>query len=530
MKKSVVKIISITCVLISLFGCKSNEQKAQEDMDAHEYKKAYELLCQLEDTNKSDDCLYEWCKYCIEQDIVDDDLNGLKITSNEYSLKVFNIIKDSYQIDKRLSQQQCDVAILVMSIIENNYKDDSEYLSLKSKIHTDLKYWQDDEKIADLQSKGMYKEAYEYAYLLDEDHQRGYSALVQWYNYCIGDECLDDGLLKIDIENNDIAGKVYNILVSYLKNKVSPNKEQCQFALKILDKIDEHLTSSQKDHDVVKTTLQDWINDEYIWNIPQQKSVLSYDQYYSTLHYYSKDDLNKTVEDSYLLPTQLGYKLMVTDNDTLKQQYVLFGIYKADQHRLLNDGSFDGYWIYYTDISEPAVYRVDINGKVEQLLSNEDLNVAVVYNGFVLDSDVLYAYAKVSDDVIRIYRVYLADKTVDKWEINVNIVYSSFTLLVPKDSDHLLFHYDNLDYINKLEEYKSDKEGLYNLIDKYYDINKSEYDSYNFEQIIASYGLMIQSSIEKEYGILPYCYYEYDVKNSNIVAIATSDTYENIYK
>ena len=84
--------------------------------------------------------------------------------------------------------------------------------------------------------------------------------------------------------------------------------------------------------------------------------------------------------------------------------------------------------------------------------------------------------------------------------------------------------------INKLEEYKSDKEGLYNLIDKYYDINKSEYDSYNFEQIIASYGLMIQSSIEKEYGILPYCYYEYDVKNSNIVATATSDTYENIYK
>ncbi len=170
MKKSVVKIISITCVLISLFGCKSNEQKAQEYMDAHEYKKAYELLCQLEDTSKSDDCLYEWCKYCIEQDIVDDDLNGLKITSNEYSLKVFNVIKDNCQINKRLSQQQCDVAILVMSIIENNYKDDSEYLSLKSKIHIDLKYWQDDEKIADLQSKGMYKEAYEYAYLLDEDH------------------------------------------------------------------------------------------------------------------------------------------------------------------------------------------------------------------------------------------------------------------------------------------------------------------------------------------------------------------------
>ena len=73
---------------------------------------------------------------------------------------------------------------------------------------------------------------------------------------------------------------------------------------------------------------------------------------------------------------------------------------------------------------------------------------------------------------VRIYRVYLPDKRVENWEVEINKTYGQFSLLVPKDSEHLLYHCDNAAYVNKLDDLRKDKESLYNLISKYFDINK----------------------------------------------------------
>ena len=483
----------------------------------------------MEDYNKCDECLILWSKYCIEQNIVDNDIIGLRIKVESNAQELFGILKDNYEIENRLSQNQCDIARILLPLIEDFYINSDEYNSINIKVQNDLKYWQDDLKIIELQNSSNYKGAYEYAYSLDDDHSRGYSALIKWYNYCIGNEKLDDELINIEVENKESANRIFNILISYLKNKVSPNKEQCQLSLKVIEKINKHLSSEQKDYEIIKTTLENRLNDNYIWTISNPEADISFDKYYSTLHYYSSDDLNKIAENAYLLANQIGIKLFVTDKD-VKQQYVLFGIFDIDNHRLLNEGSFDGYWLYYSNLNEPAVYRVDINGNVECILSIDDLKGLVIYNGFVLNSTVLYVYGIVNDKQVRIYRVYLPDKRVENWEVEINKTYGQFSLLVPKDSEHLLYHCDNAAYVNKLDDLRKDKESLYNLISKYFDINKNEYDRYSFEQFLASYQLQIQTSIEREYNILPYCYCEYDIKTNDIVITPTKDTYINTYK
>ncbi|MDO4377782.1 MAG: hypothetical protein Q4C64_01355, partial [Erysipelotrichia bacterium] len=60
--KRIISIFLILCTLLSLSGCKSKQERAVDYVNKNEYKKAYDLLYDLdEDHSQADDCLVRWC-------------------------------------------------------------------------------------------------------------------------------------------------------------------------------------------------------------------------------------------------------------------------------------------------------------------------------------------------------------------------------------------------------------------------------------------------------------------------------------
>ncbi len=529
--RKIISLLLVLSIVLSLSGCKSKQQQANDYVSNNEYKKAYDVLYDLDDDHsRADDCLVRWCKYCIDNVVVDDELT-VKALSEENAAKILKMLNQRYSNKEDLSLEQCNVALSVMATIEDFYSNNSEYIALKDKIKTIVMNAQDNETIDNYINKNKYKEAYDYAYQLDDDHSRAYKVLIKWYGYCLESGKIDDDLSQFTISSVDMAMDVYDETMDSLKTIKTPNKQQCEVAISILTMLGGWLDNEVVGQDYIITSLKHNINGDHFWNIPEQSST-SYKDYYSTTHYYDKSDLNSSTVNAYL--NNYGLEIIKYNSDKSINDivYCVYSDFNSDQTYapLGNDYGFDGYWLYYVDRTEPEVYRMNINGETQTILSSSDqTDIVGGYYGFVLDSDVLYCYGYDNDDNAVIFRIYLPEMKVEKFKTSFTVD-SSFTLLIPSDSDHLKYHGYNPDYLTKLNEYMKDKDGLYTLISKYHSINKDEYDAYSIEEIYGYYTYQIESSIAKEYNLLIYCYGEYDIKNNKETLTPTSDSYIDPYK
>ncbi len=529
--KRIVSIFLILCTLLSLSGCKSKEERAVDYVNKNEYKKAYDLLYDLdEDHSQADDCLVRWCKYCLTNKVIDNELAKVKFIKAENAEKVYRMIEryaDKDEIDKPTGE----VILAVLPTIEDFYKDDEKIIIVKNKIDDYIKKTQIQTTIDNYLNNNQYKEAYDFTYDLDEDHTRAYNCLVKWYNYCLGNESLDQQLAEVKIESKDVAKRVFDLVISYLGNKVVPDKKESQFALQVLQQLDGQFYDGENDFEVLKHSLQYIIDDKKIWTIPQLESV-SYDKYYSTVHNYSDADISYLPSDLHVQPGQCGIILSICDENynRIDEQYIIFGsLIEFKEYYSIGNNTFDGYWYYCANRSEPAVYRIGINGQKEQILSSEDLENRTAYRGFVLDHNVFYTYVTNDDKTVEIYRVYLPEKKIERYKTEA-VVDRLFTLLVPQDSNHLKYHCDNPEFVKKVQEVKEDKEALYKMISKYFTIDKEKYDSYNIDEIFSWYTGQVYDTLDNEYHIPPFCYYEYDVKAKKTTVIPTYDDYRNPYK
>ncbi|MDO4377783.1 MAG: hypothetical protein Q4C64_01360, partial [Erysipelotrichia bacterium] len=445
--------------------------------------------------------------------------------------KVYRMI-EKYADNDEIDKPTGEVILAVLPTIEDFYKDDEKIIVVKDKIDDYIKKIQIQTTIDNYLNNDQYKEAYDFSYDLDEDHTRAYNCLVKWYNYCLGNESLDQQLTEIKIENRDVAERVFDLVISYLGGKVVPDKEESQFVLQVLRQLDGQFYAGENDFEVLKHSLQYIVDDKKIWTVPQLE-LISYDKYYSPVHNYSDTDINYLPSDLHVQSGQCGIKLMIHDknHNVLDEQYIIFGDFSNyNEYSVIGTNYlFDGYWYYYVNRSEPAVYRIGINGQKEQLLSSEDLENRVVYNGFVLDRNVFYTYVKNDDKTVEIYRVYLPDKKIERYKTEA-VVDRWFTLLVPQDSNHLKYHCDNPEFVKLVQKVREDKEALYKMISKYFTIDKEKYDSYNMDEIFSWYTGQVYETLDNEYHIPPFCYYEYDIKTKKTTVTPTYDDYRNPYK
>ncbi len=531
--KKIVSLLLVLCIVLSLSACKSKQQQADDYVGNNEYKKAYDILYELDDDHsRADDCLVRWCKYCIDKTVVDQQLSEVKVLTEENAAKILKMLVQRYADKENMTLEQCNVCLNVMTVIENFYQSNQDYITLKTKIKTIIMNAQDEETINNFINEEKYNEAYQYAYQLDEDHSRADDVLIKWYGYCLGNGNLDEQIQKIEITTKELALNIYDKVIETLQIIQTPNKQQCEAALKIIDNLKDYLDDSETGQNKIITSLNHNIKGDYFWTIPNQ-STLSYKDYYSTVHYYDKSDLNSSSVEAKL--NYYGFEIAKYNSDKSVNDivYCIYGDYNSNT-LFAPLGSvgycFDGYWLYYVDRDNLAIYRMSIYGKTQEIIKKgSQSDISSGYYGFVLDSDVLYCYGLDKDGIAVVFRVYLPEMKVERFKTSINSS-STFTLFIPNDSEHLSYHGANTDYSNKVEELKKDKEALYALISKYYDIDKNQYDSYTIDEEFAWYSNQIEDSIIREYNILPYCYGQYDIKNKKEVLTPTKDSYNDPYK
>ena len=527
--KRMIKLLLLVTVLLTMFGCKSKEDKAKEFVNKGQYRQAYDILYDLdEDHSRADECLLEWALNCVEFREVDDQMTDIKFINKEYADKLFNRIK-MYANGYSPTLKQCEMVVALMDYIEDFYEGDSDYLQFKSSIYSSLKYEQDNDVIAKYQLDGKYDLAYEYACEIDLDDGRANKALEKWYDYCIKNNIVDDKLLSIDVPSKETAVYIYQSVENYLYSIRVVNKQQSEALLPIMDKIYDYMNNYETEYLFVRRSLQHSAKGEYIWDIPKQ-STMSYEQYYSTLHYYSDDNINslgKNVRGELFL--NAGVSIYNDNYEMVDNQYCVYGNFSSmyTYRGIGNDCGFDGYWFYYIDTTVPQVCRMSIYGDVQIVLTSEDLNGISPYSAIVVDSDILYTYVQDGNNVT-IYRVYMPEKTIDSYTTVSNMDYF-FRIFVPKDSEHLRYYHENPEYVDKLAEIKNDKEALYKLISKYEKVNKEYYDQTSIEEILSWHSLL-EYSIKQEYGIRAYCYYDYNLKTRELTVTPTDDSYRSYEK
>ncbi|MGI6581807.1 MAG: hypothetical protein ACOX1M_05725 [Erysipelotrichaceae bacterium] len=96
MKKLLILLVAVI-LLISVFGCRSDEDKAQKYFEEGDYHNAYVLYNQLENKEKSDEVVLKWVKELVKPENLagDENFKDIKIYSNEVYNKVFKTILDN---------------------------------------------------------------------------------------------------------------------------------------------------------------------------------------------------------------------------------------------------------------------------------------------------------------------------------------------------------------------------------------------------------------------------------------------------
>lgn len=536
--KKIIGIFIILCIILTMTGCKSKEDIATEYVKNNEYKQAYDILYDLdEDHSRADDCLVRWCTYCIKQKVSDQQLYSIKFEKKENAEKIYKIIL-SYVDNIKLNKEQSEAILQAMNCIEDFYLNDETLTKFKEVLNANIA---EDEKNITLQNylnNNQYKEAYEYAYNLDEDHSQTDHCLYLWYKYCINNEKIDDDLKNIKL-NNDIFWEVYKLLINdYLCLKGKPTSQQCDFAMSILDIIEQNIIEDEYDTkkegiNNIRISLNYIKEGKYIWNIPEQKYI-SYKEYYSTVHNYSEENMNGYNLGYYGKLTEEGLTVYKDSTDNIELQIVYFQNFDYNKYNgfrtpLKNgDNFFDGYWFYYlTNLTD--INRININGEIEEILSNDILNGRTIHSTFILDNKILYTVVINEDDTLTVYRIYLPDKKIEQYELKDDKYrYGYIDTLIPEDSNHLNFVTINPECIKKVQEIKSDKDLVYSILNQSEDFNKNDSNIYEYDQLYEKYIGTICKYISQKYNISYYTYLSYNI-NTKEEIITPADDYVRRY-
>ncbi|MDO4378653.1 MAG: hypothetical protein Q4C64_05830 [Erysipelotrichia bacterium] len=401
-----------------------------------------------------------------------------------------------------------------------------------------------EEKAEDYLQKNEYKKAYDILYDLDEYHTRADEVVVKWYKYCLDNDMLDKDLEEIKIvKYND----VYQTVLNYLSEKVNPDKQQCDMVLSILNKIDDKLSKIEDERYIyVKQSLEMKFNGQYIYDIPQWDS-LSYEQYYSTVHNYTDDNLNDIGNSikAYKDEIGIGVAKYANSGEIEIVQYILFGDFdkyefmgneyshpsylytstdRSSTLTISSKANFDGYWYYYFTQDESrnynGLYRISINNETEEIISTNELNGKDILTAFVVDHDVLYTYIEDKDSKT-VYRIYLPEMKKDTYTLDIPQG-PLFALLVPQDNQHLKYQTYSQEFLKKYAELKNDKDGLYELLNKHVAMNKDEfYSGFDtmFDHITTDkYATSIVYALRMEYGdnYSDLYDYSYDFKTKEV--------------
>ena len=551
MRKIKYILLLLICFLL-LFGRKSKEEKANDYLNNKEYKKAYDILYDLDvDHSRADDCLLEWCQYNLTFKVLDSDISSVKFNNVDNAKVIYDKLKDYCKDISSLNKEQINIVESILVCIEDFYKDDSQFVKLKSDLDDQLileGYYENNE----------YKKAYDFLYDCDQYHTGTGECLARWYKYCFDNGKIDEDLIDIEVPNTI---KLFDVIMEYLNEKVCPTKEQCELVLSVLDKHEDYTMRGIKNFSYIKNSLLMKTSGQYIYDLDKCDS-LSYEEYYSSIHKYDENDLNKVSDDikMYVDSIGLGAARYVGD-DITDIQYFLFGDYSdycwvsnntsndkyilaySDQSSTVSISSranFDGYWYYYFEKDEDkniiGLNRLSINNETEEILSESLLENKNILTAFVLDHDVLFTYVEDKDHKI-IYRIYLPDMTIDSYRVDI-MQQPWFMLIIPEDSDHIVYQTFSEYYYEKYFEIRNDKDKFYNLLvdngcvvdkDDFYNSYENSINEPNNNQ----YVLMINNCLKKVYGddILQQYRYDYDLKNKQLeVTIGNDEIYPFCYK
>ncbi len=318
-----------------------------------------------------------------------------------------------------------------------------------------------------------YKSAYE-LYLKDSDNSNANSTLIKWYAYCMQNETVDDDLLAINIDDETLASRVFMEIKSYLFAKMSVSDAQAKAVYQLLVHNEEYI-KTENCYELLKSSLEMTSNGEYIWNVPDQ-SFETYDQYHSTVHVYTNDDLNKCVDKAgnqvSVLFDDFGMIVYTLNSDgsVNSQQYAIYGNLKSGA-LVGNDGLFDGYWVYYVKDNKDLC-RVSVNGEMQTVISQPDDATYLYITSVIVDQRTLFFVGQnLTTEKTVIHTVYLPSLDHKEFAIDDDR-YEYVKIGVPSDSDHITFFTDNSEYIELLNKYNDDKALIYSVLSQYMTVDK----------------------------------------------------------
>ncbi len=548
--KRVMNVFLIICLLLSLAGCKSKEEKAEDYLQKNEYNKAYEILYYLDENHtRADECLYDWCDYVLNFNIIDEDISDKRFTDSVTAKKMYDRIKKYCKAISQFSKIRAESVLSILPCVEDFYQDDKYYIQLKEDVNNKR-------IIEEYIEENEYKQAYDHALSVKQTDEAD-NCIILWYKYDLyNKDSIDDDLINIKVNK---TVELYDLIKGYLQDKVCLTKEESQKILDIFDKQENDTLISMEEYNNIKNSLICKVTGKYMYIVPQWTS-LSYEQYYSTMHNYNDASLKKLDDNVKIHYDKIG--LGVTSWPYYGEiQYVLYGDYseyKWDGRREIggirivshgiystihidSEGDFDGYWYYYFTQDENknnnGLYRISINNEKEEILSAQELEGKYILTAFVVDHDVLYTYAE-DEDSMTVYRIYLPEMKKDTYTLDIPQL-PLFVLLVPQDSEHLKYQTYSAEFIKKYTELKNDKDGLYELLNKYMDVDKDEFyaefdtmfDGKNYNK----YANSVTCALSMEYGedFVTRYDYSYNIKTKELTMSPASlvcvDYYGNYY-
>ncbi len=373
------------------------------------------------------------------------------------------------------------------------------------------------QKIDEHLNKKEYFEAYQLALEMTTTEEELVDKIVlQWQQTLLENDTIDENFVDLKIYDNENMDTFANNILKYLYEKQTPNNQQLELINSLFDGVKDIKTNNPTTKKILKA-LDAYSNEEKIWVVKERESI-SYEEYYSKEHLYSEETMPKIVSKETSWKTAMVFdefgmyvNILFDVNNSIKQ-YVLFKEFDYQNNQPL---ASDGYWTYIKQENE--LFRININGEIEELFTFEKEFPSGVYFDFkLIDYDVAL-FTEIIDDTMYIHRIYLPEKKIDTFKTMLSkIACKEAGISQQISSNHILYFGINQAYLEKVDYFKQHQDLLIDLYKKH--INKNLNDTekkYLLETLdnpIDSSGIKdLQDIISKEYGIYSSGTYDYNI-------------------
>ena len=126
-------LIVVVMIILSLFGC-TKAKSAEDYLNENDYKSAYQLYLKDSDSSNADTTLVKWYSYCMQSEMVDEDLLAISIEDNALASRIFMEIKSYLFAKMAVDEVQSDVVYQLLVHNEELLKSESCYELLKPSL------------------------------------------------------------------------------------------------------------------------------------------------------------------------------------------------------------------------------------------------------------------------------------------------------------------------------------------------------------------------------------------------------------